>query len=35
MKQEIIIEDAFRTDNVDGAVVTAMGIVAREKDGRT
>jgi hypothetical protein len=33
MKQEIIIEDAFRTDNVDGAVVTAMGIVAREKDG--
>ncbi len=33
MKQEIIIEDAFRTDNVDGAIVTAMGIVAREKDG--
>ena len=33
MKQEIIIEDAFRTDDVDGAIVTAMGIVAREKDG--
>ena len=33
MKQEIIIEDAFRTDDVKGAVVTAMGIVAREKDG--
>jgi hypothetical protein len=33
MKQEIIVEDAFRTDNVDGAVVTAMGIIAREKDG--
>ena len=33
MKQEIIIEDAFRTDNVNGAVVTSMGLVTREKDG--
>jgi hypothetical protein len=33
MKQEIIIEDAFRTDNVDGAIVTSMGLVTREKDG--
>ncbi|MCK5386524.1 MAG: hypothetical protein KAJ39_05030 [Gammaproteobacteria bacterium] len=33
MRQEIIIEDAFRTDDVVGAIVTAMGIVLREKDG--
>ena len=33
MRQEIIIEDAFRTDDIDGAIVTAMGIVVKEKDG--
>jgi hypothetical protein len=33
MKQEIIPEDTFRTSNVDGAEVTAMGIVVNDKGG--
>ena len=33
MRQEIIPEDTFRTSNVEGAIVTAMGIVVNDKGG--
>lgn len=33
MRQEIVPEEAFRTDDVVGAIVTAMGIVQNDKGG--